>query len=163
MRLCPGVDILAVSWIRIHPGLGDGVVQVRPLSHDVRITLELVLLKPSLDVGSNQLPGFGSALIFHNRSESAGDAVAQQVVRGSVGGCRRSRRIVGSSRGPWLEVFVLGEWLGNQPGTDNFSIRTFDQATIGLKRKENLTDHPDRKWIYDAADDYAERQEYNAL
>jgi hypothetical protein len=62
-----------------------------------------------------------------------------------------------------LEVFVLGEWLGNQPGTNNISIQPFHQTTIGLKGEENLTDNPDRTWINDAADDYAETQEYNAL
>src|SRR5271165_1921819 len=104
-----------MGWIPSNPGLGHRVVQVGPLSHDMGVALEFVLLKPSLDVGSNRLPGFRPALVFDNGSEGAGNAVAQEVVRGSVSRGGRGRRVVGGSRGPRLKVFVLGEWLGDQP------------------------------------------------
>src|ERR1700731_232843 len=99
-----------MGWIPSNPGLGQRVVQVGPLNHDVGVALEFVLLKPSLDVGSNQLPGFRPALIFDNWSEGAGNAVAQEVVRGRVGRGGRGRRVVGGGRGPRLKVLVLGEW-----------------------------------------------------
>ena len=51
-----------MGWIRIDPGLGYRVVQVGPLSHDVGITLEFVLLKPSLNIGSNQLTALAPLL-----------------------------------------------------------------------------------------------------
>jgi hypothetical protein len=75
MSFCPGVHIFTVGWIRIDPGLGDSIVQVCPLSDDVGFALEFVFLEPSLDVGSNQLPGFRPALIFDNWSKRRGNPV----------------------------------------------------------------------------------------
>ena len=130
MGLGPGIYIGAMGWIPSNPGLGHRVVQVGPLSHDMGVALEFILLKPSLDVGSNQLPGFRSALIFNNWSERVGNAVAQEVVRGSVGRGGRGRRVVRGGGEPRLKVFVLGEWLGDQPGADNCAVRTFYQTPI---------------------------------
>ena len=85
MRLRPIVHIRAVCRVRLDPGLGKGVVQVRPLRHDVGIALELVLLEPAFDIGRYQLAGLGAASIGHNRTERAGDPVAQRVVGGRQG------------------------------------------------------------------------------
>src|ERR1700736_1784596 len=104
-----------MGWVPSNPSLGHCVVQVGPLSYDVGVALEFVLLKPSLDVGSDQLPGFRPALIFDNWSERAGNAVAQEVVRGGVARGGRGRCVVGSGRRPRLKVLVFSEWLGDQP------------------------------------------------
>ena len=69
-----------MGGICIDPGLGDRVVHVGPLRHQVGIALEFVLLKPGLKIRRHQLTRFGPALVLHDWSQQGGDAVAQQVV-----------------------------------------------------------------------------------
>src|SRR5271165_4022929 len=77
MRLGPGINKLPVCRIPGHPSLCDCIVQVGPLRHDVWSALVLVLLKPGFNVGSNQLPRLGAALILYDRPERRCHAVAQ--------------------------------------------------------------------------------------
>ena len=84
MRLGPIVHVRGVCWVPGHPGLGKGVVQVCPLSHDVRFPLVQIFLKPAFDIRRHKLSCLGAASVFHDWTERPGDAVAQPI----VGGCQ---------------------------------------------------------------------------
>ena len=80
MCLCPIVHVRAVCRVRFDPRLGKGVVQGRPLSYNVGVPLEHILLEPAFHVRRNGMPRFGAALIGHNWPERAGDTVAKRIV-----------------------------------------------------------------------------------
>ena len=112
MRLCPCVHECAVRCVGLDPGLSRAVMEVRPLGNDMGLALELILPEPGFNVGRDGL----SVSIGDDRSEGMGDPVAQGIVvrreRGRCGGgC-----VVGRGRRPGLEVFVLREGLGDEPG-----------------------------------------------
>src|SRR5580658_5393651 len=86
MTLGPVSYSLGVRRISAHPSLRQLVVIISPLRDEMRLSLELILLKPSLDVGSNQLAGLGTTLILHDRSQHPCDSVSQRVVGRRQGG-----------------------------------------------------------------------------
>src|SRR5271165_6524730 len=85
VRLRPGVDISSVRRIAGDPALRQAVMRVGPLRDDMRIAAGLVGLEPGLDVGRDELALLVARGVGDDRSERAGDAVAQRIVRRAIG------------------------------------------------------------------------------
>src|SRR5208337_1737130 len=147
MLLTPFVYVRLMRRVCRHPPLGDRVMSISPLSHDMRLTAEFVLLEPGLDVGSDELTPFGTVAVFHDRPQLPCDPIAQSIIGcGKVRG-RRGGGVVRRGRRPRPEVFVLRERLCDQRRSDRLSIRAAYDASVGLERKEDLAYHPQGQWI----------------
>src|ERR1700674_4225148 len=67
MALGPVRNVRGVRRVRAHPRLRKLIMGISPLRHDVWIALEAVLLKPSFDVGRDELPLFRSTRVLDDR------------------------------------------------------------------------------------------------
>src|SRR5262249_58056251 len=107
-------------------------MHLRPLGDDAGLAIELILLKPTLNVGRDELAFLWTAAVFHDRAELPGDTFPQEIVVGSPVTSARSCAVVGRSRRTGLEIFVRGKRLRDQPGADRFAIPIEQNTSIGL-------------------------------
>src|SRR5260370_41931368 len=129
------------------------------LAQDARLATELLLLKPILNVGRDELVFLRTAAVFHNGAELPGHTLSQKVIIRSPVAGPRSRAIVGRCRGAGLEVLVGGERLGDQPGADWFAIPIEQKTSVGLLAEESLSNTPEHHGIEETTDEHRQHQE----
>ena len=122
VRLLPVGHVRGIQLVGLDPVLGDGRMQGRPLGHDPRLSVELVLLEPAFDVGTDRLALLWAARVLHDGAKLPCHAVAEQVIAGAPVGSARGGRVVGRGRRTGLEILVGRERLGDEPRADRVAV-----------------------------------------
>src|SRR5262245_22828879 len=97
-------------------------MELGPLGDNPGLALEMVLLKPALDVGSRKLTLLRTTAVFHDRTQRPGHPLAQQVVVGPPVACARGRSVIRRGRGTGPKILVAREGLCDEVRADDLAV-----------------------------------------